>query len=288
MRIAHAVNLFGTDDPEHSLAQELTVQAMVDAKQYAARENLEVELVSVQAEGEACPVPSDFISTPNLERTIHDFCQIQSPPFPLIGDIFDRLFAASEADLLIYSNIDIIPQPYFYSFIARYMAAELENDGMKAVEIRRRTVYGNVQGKAISGETEITKDHLPLLLAERGESHLGFDCFVFHRSIYSGFVWKPVCIGSPMVGRAIMLNLIVAGGGCGSLRDVNLTQHLGDTQRWRGPLFEQLRDFNRQSIRKMYAALWKQHGGFPPYVDKLFGQPFFDGFSPPDCYVKRS
>jgi hypothetical protein len=274
MRLAHLVHFFGTTDPEHQTAQKLVAESMRRAKGYAQADNVDVELLCVQRPQNPFDCPSGFIEAEPLTRTIHDFGDFDVPALPLIGDLLDRLYAASTAEYLIYSNADIVLMPHFYSAIA-----ELIQQGYHAMEIRRRTVFGKI--------LERNTSTLALLSAELGKEHPGHDCFIYRRDFQDQFLWHPVCVGVPMVGCAVLLNLIAATQASCHLPDLHLTFHLEDSTRWRSPSYRSAESHNRHQVRAMYRDLWTRNGSLPIAADQLFDDQFFRGFGANERFRKR-
>lgn len=115
---------------------------------------------------------------------------------PLLKDVLDRLFNASDADYLIYTNVDIALLPHFYLTVDRIIKSSIDS-----FVINRRTI--NLQNTGIGD--------IPLMYAEMGESHIGHDCFIFKRDIYPQFELGNVCVGIRLVGRVLLWNLVCIG-----------------------------------------------------------------------------
>ncbi|TWT35199.1 hypothetical protein KOR34_00870 [Posidoniimonas corsicana] len=257
MHIAHAVNFFNTDDHEHALAQQLTMESLQRARRYAAEDALDIDLVSVQDPNERREVSSDWILAAGLDRSILDFGDFDAPPLPLLGDIIGRLLATSNAQVLVYSNADIIATPGFYSVIAACVRR-----GWRSFEVRRRTVDQEV----LRDCTDIG-DALAVCGAEIGAPHTGADCFVFHREDARKFVWRPVCIGMPPVARAMLINMLAAAGEVRTL-DAHVTYHVENSQRWTHRRFRRLTDFNFAQARAIRDELLRRYGRLPRQIDR--------------------
>ena len=106
----------------------------------------------------------------------------------MIRDILDRLYAASDADYFIYTNVDIALMPHFYTAVT-----QLIETGVDAMVINRRTIAKSPSDPA----------HLPLMWAQVGEKHPGYDCFVFRRDAYPNFDLGTACIGANWIGRVL-------------------------------------------------------------------------------------
>ena len=138
-------------------------------------------------------VPPDFIATADLHRSVLDFGDFRSKrKLPLLKDILSRVYESSDAEYLIYTNVDIGLMPHFYLAVARLL-----NQGYDAIVINRRTVpsiYDRVED-------------LPLIWAEIGQDHPGHDCFVFRRDLFSRIEVGNVCLGARFVMRPLMWHL---------------------------------------------------------------------------------
>lgn len=105
-----------------------------------------------------------------LTRTVQDVGDFQIPrPLPLLFDVLELGAAAAKPqDFLIYTNSDICLQPYFYGAVRQLISA-----GYDAITINRRTF-----GDQRTGPLD------PLMMAEVGQPHKGYDCFVFSKKSF--------------------------------------------------------------------------------------------------------
>lgn len=216
IRIAHLINPFKPKaGSEFSWAQPITIASMQVARDNAHKTgNIEVELLSAQFAGDREVVPEDFVITPDLPRSAQDFFEDSTvPPYPLICDLIERLHEHSSADYLIYTNVDIAVKPHFYESVAKMLTA-----GPDALIINRRRIPGHYR--------EIRQ--LPEMYLEFGKSHPGFDCFVFHRSLYPKFQLGHVCVGIPFIGILMAQNLFAYAKSCRYCPDEHLTFHIGE------------------------------------------------------------
>ena len=248
MRLAHIVNPVAVGETSDLFtAQPITFQTMVEAKRYAAP-RVPVELFTAQFAEDRGLAPAEFVATPDLDRSIRDCGDFkQSKKLPLIKDILDRLYEATAAEHLIYTNVDIGVQPYFYVAIA-----ELIGQGYDAFTINRRVV---------SGQFKRSQD-IPRIWAEAGKRHGGHDCFVFARSLYPKFRLGKVCIGTGGVGRALIYNLLCHGTQVTLFSDKHLTFHIGEDQPWRDGKFREMLEFNKQECERMLQQLESEFGHF--------------------------
>lgn len=202
-------------------AQPVTFATMRMAKAFAHDiGGPSVDLYSAHFAEDAAIVPEGFIATPLLDRSTLDTREFNIPrKLPLIGDILNRLHAAAEdAEHLIYTNVDIALLPHFYVTVNR-----LIEQGFDAFCINRRTIPGHYRDTA----------QIPLMWAEMGQPHLGWDCFVFRREVFPRFQLDDACLGVVNIGRALILNLVQTAQNFAEFTDLHLTFHIGDEGFWR-------------------------------------------------------
>jgi len=231
IRLAHVINLFlrngSLDETQHR-----TVTTMQEAVA-ATAPGISVTPVAVPMVGEAAAMPDGFAVAEPLTRTARDLPEVESDrPLPLLFDILDRGIAEADrtgAEAIILTNADICPLPHFYT-----LAAELLGSGLDAVTINRRTVPFPSAGLDAPG----------LLAAEYGESHPGFDCFIFRRALYDRFEPTQALIGAGMVMRSLLFNLAAVADRMAMLTTVHATYHLGDDKVWTSPAFARLEAHN--------------------------------------------
>jgi hypothetical protein len=247
LSIAHIVNPVKID-PSRDLyfAQPVTLETMRLARE-AARSKVDVELFEIQfQDDERHSVPDCFRRAPDLTRSVldhHSFKHDRKLPF--LKDVLDALFPLSQADIFIYSHVDISLQPYFYLTVA-----EIYNRGYDAFIVNRRTIT--------DAYTEI-KD-IPLMYAEAGEKHPGWDCFLFSRSLYPQFVLGEIIIGAGWIGRAMITNMACLAECFKIFTDLHLTFHIGDLHY---PKSTELIDYRYHNIRecqKILHSFDKSHG----------------------------
>jgi len=193
IRIAHLVNPV-RNPLESSLSddQQLTFESMRRAAEHA-RAIADVDLVTTQYEEDRPIIPSYFRVTPDLDRSAGDVAGCSKfRKLPLLCDLIGRLHSETDADYLIYTNVDIILHPTFYTEVSARIA-----DGLDAFIINRRRVPNHYH--------QISD--LDALFNDDGRSHPGFDCFVFHRSMYNKFELARVCVGIPFVGILFAQNI---------------------------------------------------------------------------------
>lgn len=211
-RIAHVINPFQAPDGSDAVRiQEVTLRSLREAVSLSGDEK--VTLIAAVFEQDKEVVQSGFHTTALLNRSVLDLGHFTHPVrYPLIQDVLQQAFDCSDAEYIIYTNMDIIIQPYFYEAVR-----QLLRDGVDALIINRRRIADRGQ----------FADDLPLILAEVGRSHPGFDCFVMHRSLVPKLRLEGICIGAPFVEAALMYNLMAFAADCRIRPDLHLTTHLG-------------------------------------------------------------
>jgi len=177
-----------------------------------------------------------------------DLGTFQQPrKLPILKDLLERAYAHSDADWVIYTNVDIALMPYFYTAVRRHL-----EQGHDALIINRRTIP----------DTWSNPVDLPLMFAEAGESHLGYDCFVFPREWIRELDVGEVCIGVHPVGLTLTLALASLAESLRLLEHAHLTFHIGNDLRWKNPAFDDLTAYNQRECKAAIDRLEQAHGAF--------------------------
>jgi hypothetical protein len=165
----------------------------------------------------------------------------------LLGDILDRLYDATNAEYMIYTNVDIGLQPYFYQAVDQMI-----EEGFDAFVINRRTVPNQ----------HASVHNLPLIFSQAGEPHRGWDCFVFPRSVYPQYRLGTVCIGIPRADLALISNMVAFASRFREFRNRHLTFHLGNERTWRSSEFSDYAEHNTNEALRILSKLEAEHGPF--------------------------
>lgn len=249
-KLAHIVNpVVVGPSSDLFLAQPITFETMKAARRSAAGE-VEVELFSTQYPEDRAIVPDGFRTTPDLERSVQDVGLFElKRKLPLLKDVLDRLYAATDAEYLVYTNVDIALMPFFYSAVSSRI-----DEGFDALVINRRTISARYSKCA----------QIPLMYAQLGRKHEGHDCFVFRREAYPRYALAQVCIGIPWVGRVLLWNLFCYAGKFQELADEHLTFHVGsgNEKTLQAREYQDYRTYNRGEAAKAMAALESRCGPF--------------------------
>lgn len=245
-KIAHIINPFIVDKTSDLfIAQPITFETMKKAQKFS-RGQVEVALFTAQYPEDRSIIPDGFHMTPDLERSVLDLGSFQKKrKLPLLSDILDRLYEASDAEYLVYTNVDISLMPNFYVSVN-----SLIEKGYDAFVVNRRTIDAIYNSPA----------EIPWMYAEAGMKHLGFDCFVFKREAYPQYKLSAVCLGIPWVNHVLLCNLICQSQNFLVFRKLHLTFHLGDSQVWLKEKYADYYAYNRDEAKKAHAALEQIYG----------------------------
>jgi hypothetical protein len=253
LSIAHLINPVIVDNSSDLVvAQPITFETMRIAREFA-HDAVKIDLYAIQFHNEPrVPMPDIFQRTPDLTRSVTDIKTFkQRKDLPLIKDILDTLYESGQTDYLIYTNADIALQPYFYRFVAGAIG-----QGYDAFVIDRRTITDKY--------TSI--DQIPLMYAEIGEPHKGYDCFIIKRELYPKFKLGTICIGTAWVGRALLANMATYAARFKEFRNEHLTFHIGDSCTWRNETFNDYFQENWNEYLTIFQQLEMECGQFESMV----------------------
>jgi len=246
-KIAHIINpVIVNESSDLFIAQPITFETMRIAKKFA-RGHVDVALYSAQYPEDRPIIPEWFQMTPDLNRSILDIGSFHKKrKLPLIKDILDRLYDTSDAEYLIYTNVDIAVMPHFYVAVNKI----IEN-GYNAFVINRRTISNQYKG--------INK--IPLMYAEIGETHPGWDCFVFKKDTYPKYKLGAICVGASRVGLVQICNLIAYARQFKEFTQAHLTFHVGHDRVWERPEFSEYSVHNECEALSILTELKKEMEG---------------------------
>ena len=240
-KIAHIINLgIFPESSDLYYAQPVTVETMRIAKEFAARD-IEVHLLSAQYCEDRVAIPDYFLATPDLERSVLDVGNFKiKRKLPLVKDILDRASEAVESDYIIFTNVDIALLPNFYTSVS-----SLIDSGLDSFIINRRTI----------SKTYLSVNDIPLMFAEVGRPHMGYDCFIFKRAACKDFVLGSICVGAPYIGKTILVNQILNSNRFRVLYDQHLTFHIGNDKIWTSKNLKDYEIHNQREFDKIIAGL---------------------------------
>jgi len=230
IRIAHIINPINAEENHPSYlyyAQPVTFESFRNAKKYIDDLNLpdvEVELITAQYPEDRDSIPEFFTKTPDLEKSCLDYYNFSKKQrkLPLIRDILYKLYDNSDAEYLIYSNVDISLKPNFYKYVYDRI-----KEGYDGLTICRWDVdKGDSHGR-------YTVNDMEKLYKLTGRVMPGFDCFVMHRDILSKLHLGYIFIGYPPIGRVLWFGIQNKAKKSKYVpSSENLTFHLGIDKPW--------------------------------------------------------
>ena len=242
MKIAHIINpVKVTEKSDLFIAQPVTFETMRRAKTAAKEENdLSIELYFTCYEEDLLVAPDGFTNAGLLEKSVLDYGTFSKKrKLPIIKDILDRLYEASDADYFIYTNVDIALMPEFYTEVKKIIES-----GYDGFVINRRTI----------SDTFDSVNDIEKMYADKGEKHPGYDCFVFKREAYPKYELGTACIGANWIGRVIISNVIAHADHFKVFEDEHLTFHIGDDRSWK---ISEYNDYDKHNEKIVISLLEK-------------------------------
>jgi hypothetical protein len=248
--LAHIVNPVNAGpDSDLVIAQPITFESIRRAAQHPCSSG-DVELLAIAYEEDAKVMPDGFRRLPNLTRSVLDVGTFPTErKLPLMADILEAARDGCASDYIVYTNVDIALQPYFYAVVFKHLAA-----GAEAMVINRRTISDHY--------TSI--DELELMYAETGQSHLGFDCFVLRRALIDRLNLGMVCLGAGAADLPLVLSLVKLASPFVVLTDAHMTFHIGDNQTWQHERLNAYAEHNNREVVSCAERLEQEHGPFEP------------------------
>lgn len=238
MKLAHIINpVKVTFASDLHVAQPITFESIRVAKEFANR-NVDIELYTVCFEEDRPIIPPFFTQLPNLTSSVKDKLGAKRK-LPYIREILQALYTHTDAEYLVYTNMDISLMPQFYTVVS-----DLLTKGHDALMINRRGI-----------STKYTRpEELPYMYGEMGAPHPGFDCFVFKRSLLPKLVLADVCVGVPFLEVTLVHNLIAFAENLKLVDDLHLTFHIGSEVM--PPVDNELYTYNRNEYeQKIYPVI---------------------------------
>lgn len=245
-RIVHILNAVHMPEAHPlSVAQRLTFESMRIAREGAT--GCDVSFVSTHYAEDDDALPPFVEHAPRLTRSLLDFGTFEPPrKLPLLADILAPLKTAS-ADYVVFTNVDIGLQPYFYDFVSRAVDA-----GDTCFTVNRRDIA-------------LTPDRvqdLPAIWSQVGQAHPGHDCFVFPRALADSLDLDDVVVGMPWVGTVLLANLMCLLPATHVREDLHATFHLGSDKAWKADAMVAHRIHNARAALRVFDRLEAKHGSF--------------------------
>lgn len=213
IRVAHIINPVKVNEKSDlHVAQPITFETMLRAKHNSLFAQ-QIELYTTQFEEDKSIIPSGFHMLSNLDRSVLDVNnKLQKRKLPLIADIFLKMKEVPPVDYVIFTNMDIALMPYFYDAVFAYL-----DKGYDALVINRRRISDRYK----------SVEELPLMYADLGKSHPGFDCFVMKAALLDRFILGEICVGISFLEAALVHNIFSFAENPLYIPDAHLTFHIG-------------------------------------------------------------
>ena len=183
---SHIINPFKPKkNQDVFIAQTIVFESIKRAKLFSDKD-LDIELLATVFKEDEEVLPDHFIRLDDLDNYYESDNQ-NKIKYPFIKDVLDRAYKFSKkTDYIIHSEMDISFMPYFYNAIH-----DLINKGHDAIIINSRNIsnkYNNI-------------NQMNLMWSEVGEKNIGWDCFVFKKSLYNKFILGNAMIGVNSIGK---------------------------------------------------------------------------------------
>lgn len=245
MRIRHIINYFKTQSgTDIHIAMPIAISSLLTAKSYHKKHKIE-HLVACYSDDLEHVDTSAFIKTRPLDRTacgVFKTRTVSGKKLPIFRDILDRLaYDSDDEDILIFTNADIIVQPFFYSLIAEKCKS------YDCFSITRRCIPANYT----------SVDDLPQIYSEVGKKHPGHDCFVFNKKVYDEIDPGETCIGAGHMELPFLIGLASHAKNFEIFDNLHATIHIGDERSWAS--YGDMNEHNLRETNRVYGL----------YKDKL-------------------
>ena len=164
MKIAHIINPFNGSEEQNNI-QNITFESLKRALEYA--KNVKVEIIASHFKSDENTIPSFVNTKVVLGKSVLDYNpNLKQRALPTLNDILAEAIDKTDADYIVFTNIDIGLMENFYEAVA-----EIVEQGIDAFAINRRRVSGKYQ----------SANQLNKIYSDAGYLHNGYDCFVFKK-----------------------------------------------------------------------------------------------------------
>jgi len=244
VHILHVISTVGNSAPvELQTAQRITLESIEVARNCA--QNLDITVAASRFADE--PLPAEWLNDfPCLRTSASDLWGVPGGPrLPLLREILEPIHSGIDFDYVVFSNIDIGLQSYFYQLVNLWARS-----GIDAVNVTRRNVDSN-----------LTSHGLAAIQASIGRRHPGSDCFIFAAEIAHKLTVGEVSVGLPQVTRTMALNLWLRSNRYRKLGSLHATFHLGNEESWRSDAAKlKLREHNAHALADVLDQLREEFG----------------------------
>ena len=214
LKVVHIINPVNVAKNNQLFAAQLiTFESMRVAISQTKISDFEIIQCCTQYPEDVEVVPSYFHKLSNLTRSVSDInSELKVRKLPLIKDILSKTTEIEKIDFIIYTNVDIALMPFFYDSVFEYI-----KEGHDFISINRRRLENKYD----------TAEQLPMMYAELGKSHPGFDCFIFKQSLLKKLHLDGICVGVPFLEVSLLHNLLAFSENPKIIFDKHLSFHIG-------------------------------------------------------------
>ena len=229
MKIAHIINVTEIDESKKAsylhIAQPLTLKLMPISKKMAANA-IDIDLVAIKHKSENIKIPKEFILAPDIDKYAWEYIPslkdiIPHKPLPRLADILSGLYNSSDAEYFIYTNLDISLYPKFYIEVKAIIESGCDAFCINRIDLPK-----------IHNGILLDEHSMELILQVPGHKHIGIDCFVFKREIFSYLDLGNVYTGFPPVGQVLKTQVEKNSNNFAWFKDRIITYHIGNDKPW--------------------------------------------------------
>lgn len=242
MKIAHIINPVKCGkERDLYFQQPIVFESMRRARKYSKKKKIQQFAVFYPEDEEI--IPGHFTKLPCLQRSTLDWDykneKTVKRKLPFFKEILDSLYDSSDADYFIQTNADICLMPHFYDLVFG-----LIKKGHESIIINKRIIPPHYRSVVDLDE----------MYSELGQSHNGYDCFIFPRKIYPDFELGEICMGINWSEAPITVSM-ARSSSLAVLRTAHATFHIGDTRTWLRPENVEYREHNAAEFAKIAVKL---------------------------------
>ena len=230
MKIAHLINPYKCPKENKSYlyyAQPITFQSMRSAQLEAKKKNIEVVLCAAFFKEDEEIVPDYFVKLPYLVNSTKKYFPGISgnKKLPIIQEMFNKVLKKTNANYIIFTNVDIGVQKNFYIRVRNIIV----NKKLPSFVINRRNNIPKIKnGKRLG------PDDLDIIYKEKGKKHPGKDCFVMKRNFIKKIKLNKMFTGYPPWGNTLHILLSKVNNRHKIFKNLFLTFHIGFDSQWMG------------------------------------------------------
>lgn len=248
MTIYHLINPYQVnEDSEDFLVQNRTIESLMKAIEMT-KDLLDIKIIFKVDSNEVAYFKNKYnfeyiyVSELKTDSSLLEKEFNVKRNLPLLNDLVNldvpdlSELNMEDDDLVVFTNMDICVQPFFYSEISK-----IYNAGCDVFVINRRTIDKELLEKELSHSYFAT-----------GDKHIGHDCFVLPIRKLKKFNIKEHILGIGFVFRPFLFNCILHANNFHEFDDAYLTFHYGDDMDWKNEKYSDYIDHNRDLLIDVY------------------------------------